>query len=418
MEFQVRVDSLNGNDHIEGQIINTLYKTIDAAYTSYRKIYSGEYKLIICIIGGYQCMSLDEYDNCVFKVDDTNKNSYLKINKLVTLKNVGFEIDVKVELNNKSKDTIIVTQKDTYFSNNHKIEICETNYNNNKSYPFVRLIDNKDKLTLLSNVSIKVCRQFTLVDNKGITKCKFPNMESQGGDLFYSEDSAESFEIIGGGDLTTIIIKNGIIPGYIYNTKVYNNFKLVNCFDNLVITSVNICINYDQNQTILERNNITQKILLFNIRNVDKIEDNIRKDPRMNFGDCIFIENSSFLSESNSAVLSNISNITKINTKLININYNFKAPKVKTIKNDYTIIDDDSKIFHVDDTDKNITVRIPTNLSMESSEIYFRKINKMSRNKVFIHVYTCYKTTTSLIILNRTHPEISIYESNGTFFTK
>ena len=401
MNIDINVDLLTGIDdtvNIETNNFNLVYKTLDFAYLKFRRYYNTDNRLTFNITGGYQYLTCDEYNNCEFKGTDT----YLKINKLVTLTNVIFDIDIKVELNNKSNNIIIITNENVMFNEKHKIDIKEIHYNTNKSYPLVKLINNNGSLNILSDIIIKVCRQFTLVNNRNILKCKFPIVECQGGTIFYSEDSAELIEIVGDkSENSNIIIKNGIISGYLYNTKTYNNFKVVDCYNNLIISGITFNLKYEQ------------KVILFNIRS-DHIKD---QNKRMNMGDLILIENC-YLSSDSNIILSNINNITKINTKLININYNKISEKVKKIKDDYIITDEDAKIFHINDTEKIINIKVPNTLKLESSEIYFRKINEMSRNKIIITIDNCHKNSTGTIILDRTHPEIIIYEDEGIFYTK
>jgi hypothetical protein len=401
MNININVDLLSGIDNtvnIETQNLNLVYKTLDFAYLKFRRYYNTDNRLIFNITGGYQYLTCDEYNNCEFKGIDT----YLKINKLVSLTNVIFDIDINVELNNKSNNIIIITNDNVMFNEKHKINIKEINYNTNKSYPFVKLINNNGNLNILSNIIIKVCREFTLVNNRNILICKLPIIECQGGTIFYSEDSAELTEIVDNkSENSDIIIKNGIISGYLYNTKSYNNFKLVDCYNNLIISGIAFNIKYEQ------------KVILFNIRS-----DNIKNpNKRINIGDLMLIENS-YLSSDTNIMLTNIKNITKINTKLININYNKISEKVKKIKDDYILTDEDVKIFHINDTDKIINIKVPNTLKLGTSEIYFRKINEMSRNKIIITIDNCHKNSTGTIILDRTHPEIIIYEDEGIFYTK
>jgi len=422
MNININVDLLTGiDDNIVNpgmENLNLVYKTLDFAYLKYRRYYNTETILTFNIIGGYQYLSHEDYNNCEFKGIDT----YLKINKLITLTNVIFNIDIKVELNNKSSDVIIVTNKDVTFNDNYKIDVKEINFNYNKSYPLVKLINNNGNLNILSDIILKVCRQFILINNKFKAKCKLPSIESQAGTLFYSEDCAELTEIIGTTSTTSIIIKNGV-TGYFYNTKTYNNFKLVDCYNNLIISNIKLNLNYEQ------------KTILVNIR-CPNIEDKQKADHRFNIGDCMLIENSEITSD-NDVILSNVNNITKVNVKLTNIHYNAKSTKVKKIKDDYIVTDDDTKvgtiesvkIFHIDDTDKNINIKIPDTLKLETSELYFRKINEMSRNKIIISLSNCHgnhrfpgktssKNSTETLILDRTHPEILIYQDEGIFYTK
>ena len=404
--MEIEVDSLNGNDNS-----GFIYKSLDFAYTKYRNLCNTSVKLIFKISNGYQYLDLREYQNCEF--NSTHSDNYLKINKELILINVVFNINVKVELNKRLTGNLILNKGISYFNNMEVIDISKNwtilssllRYSiDDPTYGALTLIENDGELTIKGDVNIKVCRKFTFVKNNRVLSSTLPNLESQGGDLFNSSDDAILTEIAGSSpaDIKRMIIKNSIIPGRLYNGKIYNDFKIANCLNNLIIDSIKLDLDYEQNT------------ILFNIRGGCTSSP---RDSRINEGDVMLIKDSKIKS-ANNCVLSNVDNITKVNTQLDGVKFTPKKVNIKKIKNDYNITDSDSETFHIDDTNNCVTVTVNDDLKLEGKQLYFRKINEMSRNKIIIKVNNCYKVSNGQITLDRSHPDVTIYEDDGMFYSK
>ena len=401
--MEVQVDLTNGTDNsITAQGITQIFKTLDCAYQKSRELYPDSLIKFV-LLNGYQYLTLDKYQNCVLSGTD-----YVKINKSVELVNVIFDIEVTSQLPRDGLISILTREKVSF---NKKLTVSEINYTLKRTYHEIIFINNEGVLCINEQANIKVSRKFTFVNNKLKSKVVFPNVESQGGALFNSDEGTKTRLI--GKEANHIIIHNSISRGYVYNTRIYNDFVIINYFNNLLVIDVNLKFKYDQ------------KVILFNSKN--SVLDNKYPLDCINAGDVMSIRNTSIESE-NVTILSNVDNITKINTKLYSVNYINRKIKVKTIKNNYILTDDDSDIFHINDVEKDINIVIPDELSLDGREIYFRKINEINKNRIFIKSGKIKnfvvgrklgsRDSEGRIILDKHYPEVCMYEHDGGIYIK
>ena len=232
--MEIYIDLLNGDD-----TTSLIYKTLDVAYSNYRDKYDA--KLNFNIMNGHQYLGLNEYKNCEFKESGEHKSTnYIKINKELTLIDVTFSIDLKIELNDKSTESLISTKGKVELDKNYNLDVVELKKtgwfqgNGERHYSDLTLIHNDGTLDILGNINVKVSRKFTLVNNNLSIKSTIPNLECQGGILFYSSDDARSTEIMGYFDKKIIKI-NPVNNGSYFYSKVYNDFQIVNCYNNSFI---------------------------------------------------------------------------------------------------------------------------------------------------------------------------------------
>lgn len=408
--MEAHIDLTNGND------TGPIYKTLDTAYKIYRINYASDIHLVFNIMNGYQYLGLDKCENCEFKntTSEGGKSNYLKINSKIKLINVTFSIDVRIELNGKSGETLISCEKSNSFNNLDVSEIKKSSWfgNKAKSYQDLTLITNDEDLIIKGLINVKVDRTFTLVNNNSTLKSTFPNLESQGGVLFYSSDNAKLTQIddslcVDNRQRKIINVKNGISTGRFYNGEVKNNFEIANCYNNLIVKNVSVDVNYDSGKSLT----------IFHIRG--KVNENQSKCPGINEGDLMLVKDSDIVSVAQRKLLfSNVTDTTKINTRLGNIEYEAIRSQIKTIKYDYDITDDDSSIFHIDDSMGDVTITISDDIPLEGKELYFRKMLGLTKNKVLIKVNKCNKIANGTILLTRSHMDITIYKHEDTFYVK
>ena len=265
--------------------------------------------------------------------------------------------------------------------------------------------------------------KYSLIKNKLNCESSFPNIEYQGGDLFYDDISSTHMKIIGKGE-KKVLIKNSVLAGHIYNSIKYENFSLVNCYNILLLQGVSVNIEYpgESVQTLFKISTCLPSDSPPSSGPLSRpfsanAEKGQNKGPLLNRDDKILLNNCN-ISSVRETELSNINNITIINTSFKNVKTNFKTEKIKIIRDDYVITDRDGNMFHIEDTSKDITITIPDNLDVNNKEFYFRKMNERSNTKIFIKTQKLHKTENGILILDRQHLSATLYNYEDTFYLK
>lgn len=400
------INLTNGNDTPNSK----LYKTVDFAYKDIRKDNSGS--IILNIEGGYQYLTLDKCENCNFTTSDRNTN-YIKINKLILLSNVIFDINLVVELSPTINSSLIITENNFFITADAVLKINEIKYNANTSYPDIVIFDVKSgNCNVQCMTYAKVNRKFTLIKSNIGFSSTFPTVESQGGDLFYSD--ANSLIKLINKDSNQVTIKKSYDLGMFRNTPKYNDFSLVNTDGNVLCMGLNVTLELINNSSVLvnTNRNVFSTSMLFNMRNEKgSYHDELNQDDSLGLYNCTF-------KSENLVKLSNTARITKVGSGLENIMLMLNIPKVRSIEKNYILTDDDSKKFHIDDSTGNVKILIPSTVKLSEDDLFFRRTSSGSKNKVHIHVDKSHNNPNNTFVLDIQHPTLSIYKYDGCFYVK
>ena len=417
MEKIVYVDSIKG-DNTKGQIGDKQFpfKTIDNVYLTLRKnnpVCTDPIKFIC--ENGEQTLTQDEYEN--INIIGSGETKLLLTDNSIKFNNVELSIKIVLTLAAISEKDVVITNIGCLkILSGSTFDIVERKAVNGVCFSRKTIILNEGTLYNDAIVDINVNRAITFVHNKNIMKSNVPNVSCYGGEIFYGDNESILNEIKGVG-------KNIIKSNYwqirsvlLYTTTKNNKLSFGNFSKNVVLRDLNLdVLNQPENQEDPLINFRDADVKIENDKNIHMKNFPINDSDFMVIINCKITSNipSCFVSEGvkyNSTGNSELvgfkikpitQNIFKINSNYVHGDITIKNPK-----------------YHIDATNGNITIKVPENLKLDDSELFYKRLDK-TKHEVKILVPKCFDVSTSVITLDSRHPTLILYkDSNETMYIK
>ena len=394
-------ESVKGKDIPLGTIENP-FTNLDLAY---QKIEKQNSKIISC--EGEVSLDSPEYENCEIK-----GNAVLTINKSVVLKNVKISTNIKSNIDPNFSNEYLIKCVGTVSITSKSITVTEVKHSASKIYqPLTYVLNEGDLNGDSDDVNVKVCREFTYVNNKGKMRVTPPNCESYGGNLFCSSENSTHNRIVQNSD-TVKEIKINYLPnvGMIYNGKTDPQFTFFNGLKEMVFYSLKI------NMILPEGKN--KKYLVY-------FKDTNAKNT-------VTAENSNILDAGSLAAFINCSikgcakmDISSDNKliKLINSNIEgyskIQKANMVTVSSNYVVSDYDATHFNVDGAKSTFNIIVPNMVQLRDGELYFKRIDSSGLPVTLkVEGLVDYRFPNGNIILSRQVTSIKIYKYENKFYVK
>lgn len=381
----------------EVDVIYTRIRSNDGVQTTPIKFYCNK---------GFQKLNLPEYSNCYFNALDG-----LVFSSQVTLNDVKIEGKIFVEIPVIPKGELLITTRgNTEIMETSILKVLEASPNNKVSYPDLTLIVNQGDLKIDAKADIAVNRKFTFIQNESSLRCIFPDVKSQGGDLFKGTSEAKDTLVLGSATSEVQISRRRNV-GYLYTTKTPNEFSLGNFSNGAVFSNVKVTVKVPMIPEMASHS-------LFKIP-VDEVKSSAVLNNLFNYNlhEGLLLHNCELQSEVPLS-LCNSENITKINTVLKGISFKREIPHIKKVVNNLVLDDDFADRYHVESTDSpsGVTITIPDEIDIGGKELYFRKLNP--QNRLFIKAKKFHGVSNSTLCLDRTRTQVLVYKHEGFFYAK